>query len=199
MPAQKLRGGDLRLRNGLRANELRRACCGDRSSGFPLSSPIEVALGFSNCLTANHLVAAELLGAFAGVFSNNSVSLRNGGWHCWLVQQCWARATRHAGRTPGATRPHSARTDHPVAGERPSADSLPPRQIPGSRGENPARHRLLRGMAITPGRPSAIGNSYPRLVGPEKGGRHLLPERPYGCFAQKVPVTFFPAPERYAP
>jgi hypothetical protein len=25
----------------------------------------------------------------------------------------------------------------------------------------------------------------------EKGDRHLLPERPYGCFAQKVPVTFF--------
>ena len=28
--------------------------------------------------------------------------------------------------------------------------------------------------------------------GPEKGDRHLLPERPSGCFAQKVPVTFFP-------
>jgi hypothetical protein len=23
-----------------------------------------------------------------------------------------------------------------------------------------------------------------------KGDRHLLPERPFGCFAQKVPVTF---------
>jgi len=26
---------------------------------------------------------------------------------------------------------------------------------------------------------------------PKKGDRHLLPERPFGCFAQKVPVTFF--------
>jgi len=30
--------------------------------------------------------------------------------------------------------------------------------------------------------------------GREKGDRHLLPERPEGCFAQKVPVTFFPPP-----
>jgi protein ImuB len=27
-----------------------------------------------------------------------------------------------------------------------------------------------------------------------KGDRHLLPERPFGCFAQKVPVTFSPSP-----
>jgi hypothetical protein len=29
-----------------------------------------------------------------------------------------------------------------------------------------------------------------------KGDRHLLPERPSGCFAQKVPVPFFPAATR---
>ena len=27
-----------------------------------------------------------------------------------------------------------------------------------------------------------------------KGDRHLLPERPFGCFAQKVPVPFSPFP-----
>lgn len=30
-----------------------------------------------------------------------------------------------------------------------------------------------------------------REKGREKGDRHLLPERPFGCFAQKVPVPFF--------
>jgi ABC-type Fe3+-hydroxamate transport system substrate-binding protein len=29
-----------------------------------------------------------------------------------------------------------------------------------------------------------------RVVGCGKGDRHLLPERPFGCFAQKVPVPF---------
>jgi NADH:ubiquinone oxidoreductase subunit E/NAD-dependent dihydropyrimidine dehydrogenase PreA subunit len=32
-----------------------------------------------------------------------------------------------------------------------------------------------------------------RHEGPEKGDRHLLPERPEGCLAQKVPVPFFRA------
>jgi hypothetical protein len=29
-------------------------------------------------------------------------------------------------------------------------------------------------------------------LGREKGDRHHLPERPGGCFAQMVPVPFFP-------
>jgi molybdopterin converting factor small subunit len=31
----------------------------------------------------------------------------------------------------------------------------------------------------------------PPVAGGEKGDRNLLPERPEGCFAQKVPVPFF--------
>lgn len=69
MPAQKLRGGDVRLRNGLRAKELRRACCGDRPSGFPLSSRFQVVSGFCNCLRGKQLVAAEFLSVLAGEIS----------------------------------------------------------------------------------------------------------------------------------
>jgi protoporphyrin/coproporphyrin ferrochelatase len=34
------------------------------------------------------------------------------------------------------------------------------------------------------------------VTGRGKGGRHLLPERPFGCFAQKVPATFSAAEKR---
>jgi hypothetical protein len=40
-----------------------------------------------------------------------------------------------------------------------------------------------------------LGTRFPAgrlaVLTPEKGDRHLLPERPAGCFAQKVPVPFF--------
>jgi 4-diphosphocytidyl-2-C-methyl-D-erythritol kinase len=35
------------------------------------------------------------------------------------------------------------------------------------------------------------GSWGPCATAAEKGDRHLLPERPFGCFAQKVPVPFF--------
>ena len=37
---------------------------------------------------------------------------------------------------------------------------------------------------------AGIGRLKAEFQPPRKGDRHLLPARPEGCFAQKVPVTF---------
>src|SRR5207253_2282504 len=52
--------------------------------------------------------------------------------------------------------------------------------------------RVSASAAHLPGGPIAgrNGNPWPLSAG-EKGVRHLLPERPGGCWAQKVPDPFF--------
>ena len=58
-----------------------------------------------------------------------------------------------------------------------------------SRESWPRSHPKRRRLRL-PAKPCGSIRGTPR---PGKGDRHLLPERPFGCFAQKVPVPLFPA------
>jgi hypothetical protein len=52
-----------------------------------------------------------------------------------------------------------------------------------------------RGLVLKSSRPD-VRHALPSVGGCGKGDRHLVPERPFGCFAQKVPVTLSAGRER---